>query len=244
MTPAEIIAASSKNSELPFLVIGGLAVIAHGYPRDTVDLDYLVRRSDREAWIRALVCQGYGLAHEHENFAQFTSEPGGTDVDLMFVNDSTFDAMFAASTSQDTGVSQARFPSLEHLVALKLHVLKQGLRHRALKDMDDVSICSLPIAWTCVRKTGSNCSLNTVTRTCMKKSPEPSLPESGFVLHDHPAGVPELDLPNAPDFVSRRSPMTLAQVLPLLEERRKMFPTSGKALPAHWRQPVSAEFVL
>lgn len=138
MTPAEIIGASSKNSELPFLVIGGLAVIAHGYPRDTVDLDYLVRRSDREAWIRALVCQGYGLAHEHENFAQFTSEPGGTDVDLMFVNDSTFDAMFAASTSQDTGVSQARFPSLEHLVALKLHVLKQGLRHRALKDMDDV----------------------------------------------------------------------------------------------------------
>ncbi len=138
MTPAEIIAASSKNSELPFLVIGGLAVIAHGYPRDTVDLDYLVRRSDREAWKHALAAQGYGVAYEHDNFAQFTGTAGGTDVDLMFVNDSTFDTMFAASTSQDTGVSQARFPSLEHLVVLKLHVLKQGLRHRALKDMDDV----------------------------------------------------------------------------------------------------------
>ena len=138
MTPAEIIAASSKNSELPFLVIGGLAVIAHGYPRDTVDLDYLVRRSDRESWRRALACQGYGVAHEHENFAQFTSKPGWTDVDLMFVKDSTFDAMFAASIPKDTGISQARFPSLEHLVALKLHVLKQGLPHRMLKDMDDV----------------------------------------------------------------------------------------------------------
>jgi hypothetical protein len=138
MTPAEIIAACSKNSELPFLVIGGLAVIAHGYPRDTVDLDYLVRRSGRESWQSALARLGYKVAHEHDNFAQFTSEPGGTDVDLMFVNDSTFDAMFGASLSQDTGLSQARFPSLEHLVALKLHVLKQQLRHRMLKDMDDV----------------------------------------------------------------------------------------------------------
>ena len=31
-----------------------------------------------------------------------------------------------------------RFPSLEHLVALKLHVLKQNLPHRMLGDMDDV----------------------------------------------------------------------------------------------------------
>ncbi len=138
MTPAQIIAACSKNAELPFLIIGGMAVIAHGYPRDTFDLDYLVRRADREAWKIVLAAQGYGIAYEHDNFAQFTAEPGGTDVDLMFVNDSTFDVMFAASAVQNTGTSQARFPSLEHLIALKLHVLKQGLRHRMLKDMDDV----------------------------------------------------------------------------------------------------------
>jgi hypothetical protein len=78
----------------------------------------------------------------------------------------------------------------------------------------------------------------------MKKSPEPSKPENGLVLHDRVADAPELELPNAPDFISRRSPMTLAQVLPLLEERRRMFPTSGNALPAHWRQPVAAEFIL
>lgn len=89
-------------------------------------------------WGRALSAHGDAIACEHDNFAQFTAEPGGTDVDLMFVNDSTFDAMFAASISQDTGASTARFPSLEHLIALKLHVLKQGLRHRMLKDMDDV----------------------------------------------------------------------------------------------------------
>jgi hypothetical protein len=138
MTAAEFIAACSKNSELPFLIIGGLAVIAYGYPRDTMDLDYLVRRSDRDAWRHALASHGYGVAHEHDNFAQFTAQPGETDVDLMFVNDSTFETMFAASVRKETGVSEARFPSLEHLIALKLHVLKQGLPHRTLRDMDDV----------------------------------------------------------------------------------------------------------
>lgn len=78
----------------------------------------------------------------------------------------------------------------------------------------------------------------------MKKSPESSVPDSALAMNDHPAGIPELDLPDAPDFISRRSPMTLAQVLPLLEERRRMFPNSGKNLPPELRRPVEAEFVI
>jgi hypothetical protein len=39
MTTAEVIADCLKNSELPFLVIGGLAVIAYGHPRDTIALN-------------------------------------------------------------------------------------------------------------------------------------------------------------------------------------------------------------
>ncbi len=30
-------------------------------------------------------------------------------------------------------------PSLDHLIALKLHVLKQGLSHRVIKDFTDVT---------------------------------------------------------------------------------------------------------
>ena len=138
MTTAEIIAVCARNSELPFLVIGGLAVIAYGHPRDTIDLDYLVRRSDREAWRRALASQGYEIAHEHENFAQFTSKRGWVDLDLMFVNGPTFETMVAASELKSLGSSDARFPSLEHLIALKLHVINQGIPHRMLGDMDDV----------------------------------------------------------------------------------------------------------
>lgn len=33
---------------------------------------------------------------------------------------------------------EAKMPSLKHLIALKLHVLKQGLAHRTVRDLDDV----------------------------------------------------------------------------------------------------------
>jgi hypothetical protein len=138
VTTAEIIALCGRETALPFLVIGGLAVIAHGYPRDTVDLDYLVRGSDRDKWREALARYGYTVVHEHAHFAQFASSLGWIDLDLMFVNESTFETMFAASQPRSLGLADTRFPCLEHLIALKLHVLKQGIPHRMLGDMDDV----------------------------------------------------------------------------------------------------------
>ena len=138
MTTAEIIAACYNDTNLPFLVIGGLAVIAHGHPRTTVDLDYLARRADREAWQKVLVEYGYEAGHAHDNFTQFVSARGWIDLDLMFVNDQTFDKMFAASELKSVGPARVRFPSLEHLLALKLHVLKQNLPHRMLGDLDDI----------------------------------------------------------------------------------------------------------
>ena len=138
MTTAELIAACAQDTGLPFLVIGGLAVIAYGYPRDTVDLDYLVRRSEREAWQQALAKYGYESVQAHENFAQFVSKQGWIDLDLMFVQERTFDTMFATSELKSVGPTLARFPSLKHLVALKLHVVNQNLPHRTLGDLDDI----------------------------------------------------------------------------------------------------------
>lgn len=138
MTTAEIIAACARDGTLPFLIIGGLAVIAHGYPRETVDLDFLVKRDDRDRWRQALAGHGYEIAHEHQAFAQFTCRQGWIDLDLMFVNQPTFDAMMAASVEKSVGPATARFVSLQHLLALKLHAAKQNLPHRILGDMDDI----------------------------------------------------------------------------------------------------------
>jgi hypothetical protein len=138
VTTPEIIAACAKTTQKPFLVIGGHAVIAHGYSRNTVDLDLLVRQADRETWTKALAALGYESCHTHENFEQFRSASQDIDLDLMFVSEATFEGIFATSKETSFGSIASRIPSLQHLIALKLHVLKQGLEHRVLGDLDDV----------------------------------------------------------------------------------------------------------
>ena len=54
MTVPELLKACAREANLPFLVIGGYAVVAHGYQRNTADLDVLIRRSDLNTWINAL----------------------------------------------------------------------------------------------------------------------------------------------------------------------------------------------
>lgn len=138
MTTPEIIAACAKAAQRPFLVIGGHAVIAHGYSRNTVDLDLLARQADRTTWAEAVAAIGYQSFHSHETFEQFRSANRDIDLDLMFVSETTFEGIFAASRETSFGSIAARIPSLQHLIALKLHVLKQGLEHRVLGDLDDV----------------------------------------------------------------------------------------------------------
>ena len=74
----------------------------------------------------------------HQTFAQFESKVGSIDLDLMLVNDETFQKMAAQSKVTHFDEMAAHIPSLEHLIALKLHALKQELRHRHILDFDDV----------------------------------------------------------------------------------------------------------
>lgn len=134
----EIQRAASERG-LRFLLIGGWAVIQHGCSRVTADLDLLVLRADQQKWRELLTGLGYECFSESEGFQQY-KKSGNQDwpLDLMLVNQETFDGMLAASapaTVQDAVVSLV---SLEHLIALKLHVLKQGRLHRFLKDFEDV----------------------------------------------------------------------------------------------------------
>ena len=125
---------------LRFLLIGGYAVAAHGHTRATFDVDFLVRRADRDAWFARLAAAALKLEGETRAFAQFGQPQGGEGLDLMFVDDQTFDRMWQASEELDFGGSPARIPCLDHLLALKLHALKHARPHRASKDAEDVEL--------------------------------------------------------------------------------------------------------
>ncbi len=124
---------------LGFLIIGGWAVGAHGNPRATFDVDFMIRRADREVWFERATAHGLKLFRESGAFAQFTQKVGD-GFDLMFVDDQTFGKMWEASEERSFGEIKARVPCLDHLLALKLHALRQNLSHRTSKDADDVEV--------------------------------------------------------------------------------------------------------
>jgi predicted nucleotidyltransferase len=135
----EQIRSRADELSLEFLLIGGLAVIEHGFARLTADVDLLIRKRSEEQWRDMLKDLGYHPIQQKQNFAQYEPpEPAMWPVDLMLVNDSTFDGLASDSSAVEVMGAHVRMVSLKHLLALKLHVLKQGKLHRFLDDFNDV----------------------------------------------------------------------------------------------------------
>jgi len=133
------IAQKASEASLPFLVIGGYAVMAHGFVRATDDLDLLVQSSRRQQWRRLLETLGMIVYREAPVFMQFDPPPEGRlPVDLMFVSEEAFEHMRAeAEPASVEGVSFG-VVSLLHLIALKCHAIKHGKPLRQIKDTEDL----------------------------------------------------------------------------------------------------------
>jgi hypothetical protein len=135
----ETIDAETRKRNLRFLVIGGLAVNLYGYSRDTADLDLLICAGQRGPWLDVFSQLGYAIYNDGGNFIQLASgQHSAWPVDLMLVQEKTFAPMFAASREVDLYGTSSRIPSLDHLIALKLHALKNTRFDRFLKDFLDV----------------------------------------------------------------------------------------------------------
>jgi hypothetical protein len=129
----------TTTRRLAFLLIGGHAVNVHGYSRMTEDVDILVRGEELEEWKAALLEIGYGAVEEHGAFCQFNCADAKTGrLDLMLVNNSTFEKLQARARQVQYLGKEIAVVAVEHLIALKLHALKQELPHRAIKDFLDV----------------------------------------------------------------------------------------------------------
>jgi hypothetical protein len=132
---------SQKAGEagLPLLLIGGYAVMAHGFVRATDDLDLLVQGSRREQWRGLLEGLGMSVYRETPAFMQFNPPPGAPlPVDLMFVADEVFERMQAAAEQASVEDLSLGIVSLFHLIALKCHAIQHGKPLRRLKDTEDL----------------------------------------------------------------------------------------------------------
>ena len=130
----ERLSREAGKRELDFLLIGGHAVIQHGYPRMTLDVDFLCRTQQRDQWRAVLEPYGYKVYSEANAFSQFAGAPNWPKVDLMFVNDGTFEKLKKESVKKES----LRVPSVQHLIALKLHATRSATRSSPQKDWGDI----------------------------------------------------------------------------------------------------------
>jgi len=134
-----IINEQASRRGLGFLVVGGHAVCSYGIDRQTGDLDLCVRQADLGAWRTLLADLGYTPFHEKEGFVQLRPpEVGQWPVDLMIVEEATFQGLIADAHPVCFVDTEVPIPSVLHLIAMKLHALRSNLEHRERKDLDDV----------------------------------------------------------------------------------------------------------
>lgn len=133
---------------LSSLLIGGNAIILLGYLRNTIDLDLLLPEAERSRWLDLMRDLGYRFFHGVSAFAQFEPpEPDGVPVDLMFVEQETWEKLLAGAREATLADQRVRLPRPEYLVALKLHAASSATRAKPEVDWEDirqiVRICGL-----------------------------------------------------------------------------------------------------
>ena len=137
-TVLEIICEGLEARNVAALLIGGHALPAFGVARQTVDMDYLMVDSDSLVLHTILTKAGYKEIERTENFVRYShSSVYLMDVDVMLVDRDTFEKMLQHSFVYKIGVVSMRIPCLIHLIALKLHAIKNNLK-RELRDLSDI----------------------------------------------------------------------------------------------------------
>ena len=139
MSQFQTISLKAGEAGLPFLIIGGYAVMAHGFVRATDDLDLLVQSGQRDQWRGLLEGLGMRVFREAPAFMQFEPPSDtGLPVDLMLVGEEIFEQMRADAEPASVAGVPFGVVSLLHLIALKCHAIQHGKPLRRIKDTEDL----------------------------------------------------------------------------------------------------------
>lgn len=107
-----------------FLLIGGLAVNQYRAVRQTFDIDIAIPAIDALKARDALTAEGLSPTAQTDNFIRFRAPEGPAFLcDILLMDGSTFDKLWAARQERTVGRSRIGVASPDHLVRMKLHSL-------------------------------------------------------------------------------------------------------------------------
>ncbi|MBF0216335.1 MAG: nucleotidyltransferase [Candidatus Omnitrophica bacterium] len=130
----------SRQAGVNCVLIGGFAVNYYKVTRQTADVDFMITEEDYRK-IEALIKEAeYKEDQSHGNFIRLKSTGSKffMDVDFMFVDKNTLDKILDNGKKMTIAGQEFTVPSLNDLIALKLHALKYNAKLRETKDLPDI----------------------------------------------------------------------------------------------------------
>ena len=134
-----LISETFDKAGISAVLIGGFAVNYYKVTRQTADIDFLTTKEDFEKAMTLLEEAGYEKDYIQENFARLKGSPFYLMyIDFVFVDKDTFEKVFKGGKTMTIAGRKFTVPSVEHLIALKLHSIKNNPKLRENKDMADI----------------------------------------------------------------------------------------------------------
>jgi hypothetical protein len=135
---AETLAEFFTGRELPFAVVGGVALHAYGLSRATFDLDVLTSREAQTEVVEFLESLGYETLYRSAGFSNHNHprQEWGR-VDVVYVEGETRREIFSGVETRSAVGLELPVPRAEHLAAMKLHALEND-PDRAAQDFADL----------------------------------------------------------------------------------------------------------
>lgn len=130
----------AKAEGLSYLLVGGNAVNAHHYLRTTYDVDLAIRETDKAQWDRQMRNLGYEVFFGTPAFSRYRqkADKQSVPVDLMILDESTYTKLKTKSQERVLAGRDYPVPDVLHVIAMKLHALRQPHREANTNDLNDV----------------------------------------------------------------------------------------------------------
>lgn len=140
----DVVARVFPPADLKVYLIGGMAVNLHGYTRNTLDIDFMVKESDQERVRQVMAENGYINRTVFENVVFYHHTSGGLRVDFLSVDGATFSSLGERAELRDVGGHRLWVPAVLDIVAMKVFALAGGSRKRRTKDLPDIAyLCKI-----------------------------------------------------------------------------------------------------
>ncbi len=134
-----MIAGLTNKSGVPCVLIGGFAVNYYKVSRQTVDVDFMITKEGLDKISKELEKAGFKADSAERVFSRFRgNDYYMMDIDFMFVDKDTLDKIVKDGKKIYIAKQKFTVPSINALIALKLHAIKHNQKLREYKDLPDI----------------------------------------------------------------------------------------------------------